>query len=85
MHFPALAAIGISRIIQLPIAIFGSIGFGLYGQIDFKLGTIIGIIQTFGVIAGARIAHTIPADQLRKIVALALIGVGFFLSGRSLV
>ncbi len=84
LRFPALAAIGISQVVQLPIAISASIGFGVYGQIDFKLGTFVGIIQVVGVVAGAKIAHAVPADRLRQIVAIALIGVGFFLLFRSL-
>lgn len=81
---PALVAIGVSQVIQLPVATFASIGFGWYGQIDFELGTTIGIIQAIGVVLGAWIAHSVPSKQLRQIVALTLIGVGLFLIGRTL-
>jgi uncharacterized membrane protein YfcA len=84
LEIPALVAVGVSQVIQIPVAAFASIGFGLYGQIDFGLGTTIGIIQAMGVVLGARIAHSVPSDQLRQIVALALIGVGLFLIGRTL-
>jgi uncharacterized membrane protein YfcA len=84
LEVPALAAIGVSQVIQLPVAAFASIGFGLYGQIDFALGTILGIIQAVGVVLGAQIAHRVPARQLRKIVAIALISVGLFMTGRTI-
>lgn len=84
LQVPALAAIGVSQVIQLPVATFASLGFGLYGQIDFALGTTLGIIQAVGVVLGAYIAHRVPAGQLRKIVAIALIGVGLFMTGRTI-
>ena len=58
---PTLVAIGISQAIQLPIAVFTSVGFSLYGKIDFKLGALLGIIQAIGVVVGAQIAHKISA------------------------
>ena len=60
-NMPTLVAIGISQAIQLPIAVFTSVGFSLYGKIDFKLGALLGIIQAIGVVVGAQIAHKISA------------------------
>ena len=77
-----LAAVGISQAIQLPIAIFATIGFMLYGQIDFYLGFTLGIVQSVGVIIGARIAHTLPQEKLLQVVAITLIGVGLLMIGR---
>ena len=84
LDIPALIAIGVSQVIQLPIAIFASVGFGLYGKIDFELGTTIGIIQAIGVVFGAWIAHYIPSKQLYKIVAFTIIAVGLFLIEQTL-
>jgi uncharacterized membrane protein YfcA len=82
LGFISLAAVGISQAIQLPIAIFATIGFVLYGQIDFELGVILGIVQSLGVIIGGKIAHTLPHEKLRAVVAITLIGVGFLMIGR---
>jgi len=76
LHYPALKSIGISQAIQLPIAIFAVIGFWLYGQIDLGLGLHLGIAQAAGAYIGAQIAHLLPIVQLRRLVAIALIGVG---------
>ena len=76
LHYPALKSIGISQAIQLPIALFAVIGFWLYGQIDLGLGLHLGITQAAGVYIGAQIAHRLPILQLRRLVAIALIGVG---------
>ena len=77
-----LAAVGISQAIQLPIAIFATIGFTLYGQIDFYLGITLGLVQSVGVIFGAKIAHTLPQEKLRRLVAITLMGVGLLMIGK---
>ncbi len=82
LGFMPLAAVGISQAIQLPIAIFATIGFMLYGQIDFYLGLTLGLVQSVGVIFGAIIAHTLPQEKLLRVVAITLIGVGFLMIGR---
>jgi len=82
LQFMPLAAVGISQAIQLPIAIFATIGFILFGQIDFYLGITLGIIQSIGVILGGRIAHAMPQEKLRMVVAITLIGVGLLMIGR---
>ena len=82
MGYITLTAVGISQAIQLPIAIFATIGFVIYGQIDFRLGLILGIIQSLGVIIGGKIAHALPQERLRSVVAITLIGVGLLMIGR---
>lgn len=73
LQVPALKAVGVVQGIQLPLAIFSSIGFILFGEIDFILGTILGIIQAIGVLIGAQLAHQVPARRLRQFAAGALI------------
>ena len=76
LHYPALKSIGVSQAIQLPIAAFAVIGFWLYSQIDLGLGLHLGIVQAVGAYFGAQMAHRLPVVQLRRLVAMALIGVG---------
>jgi len=73
LRIPALKAVGVVQGIQLPIAIFGSLGFILFGEIDFMLGTTLGIIQAVGVFIGTKIAHSVPTQRLRQFAAYALI------------
>ncbi|MCJ7701561.1 MAG: sulfite exporter TauE/SafE family protein [Anaerolineales bacterium] len=82
LQFMPLAAVGISQAIQLPIAIFATIGFILYSQIDFSLGITLGMVQSLGVILGGKIAHSLPHEKLHAVVAITLIGVGFLMVGR---
>jgi len=79
-----LSAVGISQAVQLPIAIFATLGFILYGQIDFGLGIGLGLVQSLGVILGGLVAHKLPQEKLRLVVALTLIGVGVLMVWRAL-
>ena len=69
---------------QVPIAAAAAIGFGLFGEIDLLLGTMLGVIQSIGVVIGARIAHAAKPDQLRRIVAIALVAVAIIMISRLL-
>ncbi len=84
MNIQALAAIAVSQPVQIPIAAAAAIGFGLFGEVDMLLGTILGVIQSIGVLIGARIAHAVRPSQLRRIVAVALVAVAIFMIGRLL-
>lgn len=84
LQFLPLAAVGISQAAQLPIAIFATIGFILFGQIDFSLGIALGIIQSIGVVLGGKIAHTLPQEKLRLVVAVTMMGVGLVMIGKVL-
>ena len=84
MNVHALAAIAVSQVVQVPIAASAAIGFDLFGEIDLTLGTMLGIVQSVGVVIGARIAHTLKPDQLRKIVAIALVIVAIIMISRLL-
>ena len=79
LGYSALKTIGISQAIQLPIAVFAAAGYWLYGQLDWSLGIHLGIAQAIGVFIGAQIAHRLPVFQLRRLVAIALIGIGLLM------
>lgn len=82
LKMPALLAIAAGQVAQLPVAAFASLGNFVFGEIGFVLGTILGLIQSLGVVVGARVAHAVNPGQLRRFVAFALIGVAFLMIGR---
>jgi uncharacterized membrane protein YfcA len=84
LRAPILPAIGVSQVIQIPIALFSTLGYILYGRVDLALGTALGIAMIAGVVIGTRIAHAVPAVALRRIMAAALVGVGFVIIMRVL-
>lgn len=84
MNVPALAAIAASQVVQVPIAAAAAVGFNIFGETDLVLGTMLGVIQSFGVVVGARIAHAVKPDRLRSIVAVALVAVAIIMIGRLL-
>lgn len=82
VRVPALAAVGVSQAIQLPVAAFASLGYAVYGGIDVPLGVALGVAQGLGVLFGARVAHAVPARRLRQGVTAALVGVALLLLAR---
>ena len=50
MRAPSLTAIGVSQVVQIPVVIFSTFGYVLFGQVDFFLGTRLGIIAAGGVV-----------------------------------
>jgi uncharacterized protein len=79
MHIPILASIGLSQAVQLPVAIAASAGNFLYGKIDLSLSAILAVALTLGSWYGAKLAHAVPREFLRRIVCAVLIAVGAFI------
>lgn len=79
MSVPVLIAVGLSQVIQLPVAIAATIGNALYGQIDLVLGGVLAGSLTVGSWYGARLAHVVPRAILRRIVSVALAVIGTFI------
>ncbi len=80
-----LRAVAVSQAVQLPVVVAGSVGYLQTGLVDVRLGTVLGCLAALGVVAGAVVATRIPAEGLRRIVALACIAAGVFLVVRVVV
>lgn len=80
-----LRAVAVSQAVQLPVVVAGSVGYLQTGLVDVRLGTALGCLAALGVVAGAVVATRIPAEGLRRIVALACIAAGVFLVIRAAV
>jgi uncharacterized protein len=81
MSVPVLVAVGLSQVIQLPVAIAATVGNVLYGELDFVLGGVLAAALTIGSWYGARLAHVVPRATLRRIVSVVLVVVGTFILG----
>ena len=76
LKVPVLGAVGLSQVIQLPIAALATAGNLAYGEVNVPVGLGIAVLLMAGVAGGARIAHWVPAHVLRRIVAVVLLAVG---------
>jgi uncharacterized membrane protein YfcA len=79
LNLPVLTVIGLSQAIQLPIAIVGTFGNYLYGELDWYLGCLLALALMIGSWQGARLAHIAPRDLLRRVVSIVLIVIGVFI------
>lgn len=76
---PVLTAVGLSQIIQVPIAIAATVGNVLYGKLDLTLAATLAVSLTIGSWFGAKLAHSVPRHILRRIVSVVLVVVGIFI------
>jgi uncharacterized membrane protein YfcA len=84
LKMPSLVAVGVSQVVQLPIAVFASLGFAMFGEINLELGLVLGTTQAIAVLLGAYTAHRLSSDRLRQIISLALITAGTLIIFRTL-
>lgn len=82
LGFPAITAVGFSQAVQMPIALSATVGNLMYGSIDWRLAAVLAPALIGGTVMGAKLAHAVPAETLRKILACVLVLVGCFLLGR---
>jgi len=73
---PVLTTIGLSQAIQIPISIMSTAGNYAVGELDLILGLVLGVLLSIGALVGARSAHLLPVDTLRKLVSWLLVAVG---------
>jgi uncharacterized protein len=81
MRVPVLAAVGLSQVIQLPVAVVATLGNFPYGQLDPELGGVLALSLTVGSWCGAKLAHVVPRATLRWILSVVLVAVGIFILG----
>jgi hypothetical protein len=73
----------LSQAIQVPIALMATLGNVWSGSLELLLAGVLSVGVAIGTVAGARIAHAVPAAYLARMVAIALVVVGAVLAVRS--
>ncbi len=74
LGFAPLAAIGAGQVLQIVAAIFGTLGSD--AAIDLPLAAWIALFQLVGVGLGARAAHAVSTDLLRRAAAFLCLALG---------
>jgi uncharacterized protein len=75
--------VGAAQAVALPVMVFSTAGYVLYGSVDFVLGTAVGLVAAVGVVVGARIAHATRPAALRRVVATALLCAGLLIAAQT--
>lgn len=82
LRVPVLAAVGLSQLIQVPIAVLATAGNLVHGRLDISLGLGIAVVLMIGAALGARLAHALPIVFMKRLVAGVLIVVGLGIIAR---
>jgi uncharacterized membrane protein YfcA len=80
---PMLPALGAAQAQSIVIAGVGTIGYALRGAIAWPLVLVVGVPLLAGALAGWRVAHAVPTERLRSLLAVVLIAVGAYLIVRN--
>jgi uncharacterized protein len=83
LRAPVLASVGAAQAVSLPVVVFSTAGYVLYGSVDFVLGTAVGLVAAVGVVIGAWIAHAVRTATLRRVVATALLCAGLLIAAQT--
>ena len=76
LGFAPLTAIGVSQVLQIIAAAFGSLGNLHYGSIDVTLAATLTVCELAGVFLGVRFAHRAKVAHLRGMVGWICLAVG---------
>ncbi len=76
LKVPALVAVGLSQIIQIPVALLATGGHLTFGHVDFAMALGLSVTLVGGVLMGAQIAHRVSRDTLKRMIASVLLIAG---------
>ena len=84
LGFTPLTSIATSQVIQITAATSGSISNFANGFVDLHMALLVTVAELVGVVAGAKLAHSVSSGVLKKMVSVACIIVGAFIFVRAL-
>jgi hypothetical protein len=80
LKFPILTAIGTSQFNMFFAALSGTAGNILYSSsINYSIGFLVGGAEIVGVVIGAKTAHRIGDEKLKKLLAITCIALGVWM------
>lgn len=79
LRVPILTTIGLSQVIQVPIAALATAGNVLYGHLDLWLGSLLAGALLAGAVLGARLAHVVSTGFLTRFVGVLMLAVGILI------
>jgi hypothetical protein len=79
LKIPVLTAIGLSQAIQIPIATLATLGNLRFGAIDWQLGAVLAGALSLGSWVGAKSAHAVPQQALKRLVSVVLLIIGLLI------
>ena len=79
LSMPLLAVIGLSQAIQIPIAVFATVGNEWSGIIRWEIVALLSPGLVLGTFLGAKASERLPVDKIRNLVAFLLLGSGIYM------
>lgn len=79
LGYPAQKAVGTSFLAILVISVSALIAHNKLGDVDYKIGLLLGIGGVIGAQVGARLVEHVSTAQFKRIFAFILVGLATYL------
>lgn len=79
MQFPLHKAIGTSTLIMAVTALSAATSYAAHGNLDLRLGVLLGLGSIVSGIAGSTLANKLPETVLRKVAGSIFVVIGLFM------
>lgn len=79
MRFPLHKAIGTSTLIMAVTALSAASSYAAHGNLNIRLGSLLGIGSIIGGVAGSAVANKLSEAVLQKVVGWIFVGIGLFM------
>ena len=79
LAMPTLTSIGLAQVIQVPVAMFATLGNTWNNLIDWQMAGSISIGVAFGSFLGGQVSKIIPVTRIRQFVAFLLLASGILM------
>lgn len=79
LHFPYLATVGASQVLQLVASASGAVAYWQHGAVSFAILAVIIPFQLLGIWGGVRLAHWLDVVIARRALAIAGVLIGSML------
>lgn len=79
---PMLQSVAIAQVQSVFIAAFATAGYLVRGAVSPELAVLVGVPELVGVVVGWRVAHSVDAVRLKRVLAALLVALGPYLALR---
>lgn len=79
LSMPMLTVVGLAQVIQVPVALFATLGNAWHGLIDWQIAGFISIGVACGSFIGGQISKGMPVTAIKRVVALLLFVSGILM------
>ncbi|MFC7165735.1 TSUP family transporter [Halospeciosus flavus] len=79
---PMLVAVGVAQVQSIFVAAFATVGYVARDAVSWPLAVAIGVPELVGVVVGWKVAQSVDAERLTRVLAVLLLVLGPYIALR---